>query len=233
MNKTKTMVFRRNARCRKTDVKIMYGVNEVKQVDSYKYLGVVVDETLSFKQHVEEIAVSGSRALGAVLGKSRELGDLGYASYDRLINSCVFSVLDYGAEITGAVASKVIEDVQNRATRFFMGVNRFCPLAVLNVEMGWMPSSYRRKLAMIRYYERLLKMDNNRIPKRIFLNSRNSTNGWSAKMRSIMEDFNLLQYWDIMSGVPHELLSFHVREKLKVETRAEIAQKPNCKHTKL
>lgn len=171
VEKTKCMIFRKNNRGTTDTIRVTYRGSQVGQVDNYKYLGVVFDETLSFKAHAEVIASSGSRALGAVLSRVSALKDLGYLTYDRLIRACVFSILDYGAEVVGFGKHNAIEDVQQRAARFYMGVNRFCPIPCLNAEMGWLESLVCRKYSAIRYYERLLRMDSERLPKKIFANT--------------------------------------------------------------
>lgn len=111
VGKTKTMSFRKSTRSKRTEVNVKFDGQMIEQVSDYKYLGVVVDEVLGFKLHMERVAHSGSRALGAVIGKTRDLKDLGLYSYDKLVTSCVFSILDYGAEVTGFVKSKQAEDV--------------------------------------------------------------------------------------------------------------------------
>lgn len=99
-----------------------------------------MDETLTFREHNARLSVAASRALGNVIGKTRELRDLGVYSYDKLVKSCVFSILDYGAEVRGFGYSKQLEDIQLRTAQFFLGVNKYCPLPCLNAEMAFFTS---------------------------------------------------------------------------------------------
>lgn len=148
VEKTKAVVFRRNQGCEHAAINLKYGTLHVEQVTEYKYLGVILDECLNYKKHNEAMASSGSRALGGVIGKTIHLRDLGFDTYDQLVRSCVFSILDYGAEVTGYVRGKNLEDVQYRAARFFLGLNKFSPLPCLNAEMGWYSCHTRHLIAM-------------------------------------------------------------------------------------
>ncbi len=81
---------------------------------------------------------------------------------------------------------------QNRAIRYFLGVHRFTPLLAINGDMGWIRSSDRRWVAMIRLWNRLVDMDHTRLTKRIFdadINSNGST--WSSEVKNIFEAVNM------------------------------------------
>lgn len=222
VSKTKCMSFQKSHRSPLSPISLNYAGMKIEQVRYYKYLGVTLDETLNYREHFDTMAASGSRALGAVLSKTRHLTDLGFMSYEKLISSCVFPVIDYGAEINGYLSSKALEDVQLRAARFYMGLPRSTPLPCLNSEMGWLDSLSRRMYAVNRYYRRLLRMDGSRLPKKVFLSARNSTSGWCHSVRQMLEFLNLSVYWEIQSDVPMELLDFTIREKYKSQIRSEI-----------
>ena len=61
---------------------------------------------------------------------------------------------------------KSINDVQYKTMRYFLGVNRFTPMLGLEGEMGWLPSRYRRDIDMIRYYNRVCRMGEDRLQKK-------------------------------------------------------------------
>ena len=71
---------------------------------------------------VETLAKAGSRALGALIGKTKENYDLGYGVYTQLYHSMVAPVLDYGCNswTTGEnINFRKIDQVQERAIRFY------------------------------------------------------------------------------------------------------------------
>lgn len=75
--KTKVMIFRHNASCKKTTCDVFYGGLPIEQVAEYKYLGVIFDATSSYKRCMESLGSSSSRALGALLTKIRDVKDIG------------------------------------------------------------------------------------------------------------------------------------------------------------
>ena len=53
---------------------------------------------------------------------------MSYNTYSKLVQSSVFSVLDYGSEIWGIYKYDPIQRVQNNAARVFLGLNKFAPI---------------------------------------------------------------------------------------------------------
>ena len=106
-------------------------------VDSYKYLGVYLDEFLTFSHTTEILATAGGRALGSMINKFRSLSDMGHSTYSKLYDSLVAPVTDYGSAIWGYKRYKQLDKVQNRATRFFTGVHKFAPIVGHVGDMGW------------------------------------------------------------------------------------------------
>ena len=56
-----------------------------------------------------------------------------------------------------------VEKVQNTGARVFLGVNLFTPILSIQGDIGWQLCQTRIELNMLRYWNRLLKMDDNRI----------------------------------------------------------------------
>ena len=98
MSKTKIMHFRAKNVNRCID-QIKLGSKVVEYTECYKYLGVYFNEFLEFDQHCKILTDSGTRALGAVIGKARKLENFGYKTFTKCIESSVYPVIEYGAEI--------------------------------------------------------------------------------------------------------------------------------------
>ena len=104
-----------------------------------------------------------------MISKIHDFKDVGYNTYTKMYNSCVVPVIDYCSGIWwGFKQFNKIDTLQNRAIRYFLGVHRFTPLLAINGEMGWTLSIYRRLVIMIRLWNRLINMDNNRLTKCVF-----------------------------------------------------------------
>lgn len=225
VDKTKTMVFRKNYQTRREDISVKYGHQTLEQVRNYKYLGIIFDECLNFGLAVDELSHSASRALGSVLNKCRTHRNTAYKSYCKMIEACVNPITDYCGEVLGHETQKRMEDIQYQACRSFLGVSKFTPLPCLNAEMGWLPTKYRRHKSVLRFYNQLLKMDDNRIPQRIFLKSVNNDRSWAGRTRVLMESVGLGIYWNMGIQIPNDLLHFYPKEKYKEEFHASVEAK--------
>ena len=78
-----------------------------------------------------------------------------------------------------------IDAVQNKAMRVFLGVHKFAANQMLDGDMGWYPSKLRRKISMLRLWNRLLKMNNIRLPKLIFEREFQLNGKWCQTIRNI------------------------------------------------
>jgi len=142
--------------------------NPIDVVDSYKYLGIILDQHLTYETVATTLAESGQRALGAVIAKYKKIHGLGYQTYSKLFHACVAPVLDYCSGVWGYKAFGKIDTVQHRAIRVYLGVHNFAPNAAITADMGWSPSQNRRKIEMLRLWNRLIEMNDNRLTKHIF-----------------------------------------------------------------
>ncbi len=80
-------------------------------IDTYKYLGVYFNEHLDFQFHCNTLKDAGTRALGAVIGKFRELNDIPYESFYKCFECNVNPVTDYGAEVWGYMKDSSTDQV--------------------------------------------------------------------------------------------------------------------------
>lgn len=227
--KTKVMVFRRNRNTRVYLSGVYYGETKIAVVSKYKYLGIMLDDVLDFKSCTELLSSSAGRGLGNIIEKSKNLKDLGFDTFDRLYKSCVCPILDYGAEVWGLKECKLIDDVQNRAARFYLGVGKRTPLVGLQGETGWLPSRSRRVLSMVRYFNKIIGMDSDRLPRRVFEHCRYRDNTWVEDLHEEMNKLYLEFHWRTMSPVNLKDLKQQLFERAQNEWRVAIADKPKLR----
>ena len=91
-----------------------------------------------------------------------------FDTYTKCVESSIYPVVDYGAEVWGYVRDTATDQVQLKAIRAFLGVNKFAPNIGIMGDMGWCPSHIRRKICMLRYWNRLIKLPDDRLTKLIF-----------------------------------------------------------------
>ena len=86
-----------------------------------------------------------------------------------------------------------MKTVQNRAMTSFLGVHRQAPLVGMLGDMGWLSSSSRRKIEIFQYRNRIMKLNNHRITKHIFLFDYNSNqrNTWSLYVKKLFLELDI------------------------------------------
>lgn len=173
-----------------------YGSKTLDYVSHYRYLGAVLDEHLSFNQCSKTLADAGHRALGAVISKFKQYKEIGYKTYSKLYNACVVPVTDYASAVWGYSKNSHSEQVQNKAIRCFLGVNQFTPIPGLQGEMGWMPAKFRKMKNMLRYWNRLVKMPNDRLTKKIFMHNQTVNSKWCQEIQEIFAKIDKNEIYD-------------------------------------
>ena len=167
LGKTNIVHFRpRNVQL--TDVKFIYDGEEVAKVPQYKYLGLVLTESLDYNVTAKMVANAASRALGLLIAKSRAHGGMPYNCFSKLYSCLIQSIIDYGAAIWGTRDFTCIQAVQNRASRYYLGVGKFTPSAAVQGDMGWRVVNHSQWLAVTRLWCRLINMDRNRLNSKVF-----------------------------------------------------------------
>lgn len=195
-NKSKCMHFRKG-RTQQSKHVFKIGQNSMETVETYKYLGVTFHEKNDFTQNAESLSKGAGRALGVIINTIHHLKDFGFKAFEKLFTSCVVPILDYGASSWGYRQFQSIDNVQNRALRYFLGVHRFAPILALHGDTGWVPSVYRRWHCMLRFWNRLITMDDARLTKRAFLHDYNMcTNNWCSDIKKLFCDIGMSLHYD-------------------------------------
>jgi hypothetical protein len=195
-SKSKCIHFRKG-RAQRTDFTFRIGDNELETVEAYKYLGVIFHEKHDFSNNCDALAKGAGRALGSIINKIHNYKEFGFKSFEKLYNSCVIPILDYCASVWGNKHFQQIDNIQNRAMRYFMGVHRFTPVLAMLGDTGWLPSRYRRWTSMLRLWNRLVCMDTNRLTYKLFeTDYRQCSNNWCSDLKTVMYTLGLNDNFD-------------------------------------
>ena len=166
-DKTKVVHFR-SSRKPVTLFKFSYGDMDLEIVKTYNYLGVNFDENLNFRDCIKARSDAASRAFGGIVSKCKQYSDVGYNTYCHLFDPFVVPVQDYACKIWWNSNINICDKITERAMRYYLGVNNLTPLPALYSEMGWLKCKYRHYIHVIRFWNRLVNMDNHRLIKHIF-----------------------------------------------------------------
>jgi hypothetical protein len=185
-NKSNIVHFRKKRKPRSQYI-FKLGTAAIEYVNQYKYLGLYLDEHLDYKYATNALSAAGSRALGALIDRYKRNPHMGYKTYYKLYNSYVTSITDYASCIWGFKKCDAFDVLQHKAQRVFLGVNRFSPNSFLDGDCNWLSPSFRRYVAILRYYNRLKKMHDERITKQVFAwDLQFQANTWSKDVLSIL-----------------------------------------------
>ena len=106
-----------------TEFQFHLGNSVIEICTTYKYLGIIMDEYLNFEENARTLSSSGSRALGSIISTYKRMKFMGYNTYYTLFTACILPILNYCSAVWGLKKFDVLEQVQCRAIRAYLGVN--------------------------------------------------------------------------------------------------------------
>ena len=192
INKTKVVHFRRKVRgVARSTTTFMLGREEIAYTDQYKYLGLILSEHLEWDLALQEIVKKANRALALLNHRARACGELHTNTYTMLFNQLVQPVIMCNACIWGHTENKSILGIQYSAMRFLLGVGKVCPIAGLFGETGWVPLAMTIKFQILRFRDRIRKMDQNRLTNKMYVWSKSISGrmakNWVGKTKALLE----------------------------------------------
>ena len=155
-------------------------------------------------------------------------------AYIKLFNTGVLPILNDSAEIWGFKDFKSINDIQNKAVRYFLGLHRFTPIPALCVEMGWNSLKIDRWLSMLKFWNICLQLNDNRLTTNIFewdfdMCSVHNYDNWSSDVREILSAASLLEIFKIKSSCHLPYLVDILKEIGVINWKAEVQNKPKLR----
>ena len=193
INSDKTQIVHfRPTRQQRSSFVWKFGDDILQTVSTYRYLGVFLHEHLDFKIMADAMSNAASRALGSLRYKLNNLKECRYDTITKLYLSCIVPILDYGASVWGYNNFSRPEAIQHRVIRYFLGVHRFAANSMIEGDMGWLPCVYRRRLAMLKFWNRLVMCNQNRLLYKVFIWDKSfvNSNSWMSEIKDIFVKIN-------------------------------------------
>ena len=122
--------------------------------------------------------------------------------------------------------------VQNRAMRYFLGVHKNAPTHAVQADMGWISVKFQHFLSILRFWNRPLKMKNERLTKKVaefqLININNSS--WFNNLYNILESVNKSHY--IIEGNYIDLtdIKFELSDLMHEESSNTVGYKPKLRN---
>ena len=198
LGKTKIIVFR-NGGFLKDIEKWFYKGDPIEVVSFYKYLGLYFTPKLVWSKTKDMLSKQALKAISNIYRYQRNFGRFNPKDMFKLFDTMVKPILCYGSEIWGFTYSEVIEKTHIRFCK------RYCSLSP-NVadffalgECGRLPLCTTYMSNCIKYWLRLLRMQESRYPKQCyFMLKRLDEVGrktWASSVRELLFSYGFGYVW--------------------------------------
>ena len=204
VGKTKAVIYRAVRAPVCSNPTLMYDGKSIEFVDSFKYLGIDLHCTQSFADAGLPRKESGQRALPAMLRRCRELGINDPLLQVKLFDALVQPVMMYAVEFWGAgdvLKGELAGDLVHRAfLRGVLGVRSGTPSMAVLAEAGRYPLRVFAAEMLLKYWNRLVRMEDDRLVKRAFVVSaalagattcRSRHKSWAGQAAAVLESLSL------------------------------------------
>jgi hypothetical protein len=178
-----------------------FGEKLIKEVDSYKYLGVELDRNLSFHDFKKRVKEKARKNVSRVWYMGMYDGCLSVKASINLYQALVRSVLEYSCEIWGDEDWEEGERVQREMGRRILRCSGSTTNEAVLGELGWWRLRTRRDFCKLKYWIKILLLDDNRLVKNIYDTSKQKyltegTNNWCRSLHILAKKYNLLDLWN-------------------------------------
>ena len=131
-------------KCNQLKLKV-HGQN-IQHVQSFKYLGMLLDPSLKWNLHIDKIC---ARISNLVRLLSRLRHTLTLSNLKIVYSATILPIFDYGDVLYGTATAKLtdsLQKLQNRAGRIILGVNPYSHTSVreIHARLGWKSLASRR-----------------------------------------------------------------------------------------
>ena len=198
LNKTEIIVFRRGGYLRNYE-KWTYKGNRIKTTSIYKYMGLLFTPMLSWTSAKIKLAAQAQKAIFSIQNYQRTFGYLQHSETFKLFDAIVKPVLCYASEIWGYEYSDIIESVQAGFCKRFLGINSSTNNCMALGECGRLPLNVTYQTNCIKYWCKLLQMQDSRYPKQPYemLKSLDDVGRitWATKIKMLLFQYGFGYVW--------------------------------------
>ncbi len=230
INKDKTKIIHfRNKRVKKTEKHFFIDNEEVEILDRYKYLGIILNEHLDFNVTASTLAGAAGRALGGIITKFNSFRNIGFKTYSKLYHSGVLPIMDYCSGVWGYGKYECCDKIQYRAQRYYLGVHQKTPLLALDGDIGWLNCQNRRHIEMFKMWNRLVKMDDTKLTRKIFDYDHRICKNWSREVKSLLAQIGEEDVYTNKSECDIDRITKSLNDSYHNEWRNNIQNKPKLR----
>ena len=196
--KTSIIVFRKGGHLSRHE-RWTYGDVELEVVNSYKYLGIALTTKLSTTQAVADFIPKAKRKIITILKALRKINCTGWGVFSKIFDAQIQPALLYAAEIWGTGRVETVEKVHLFAIKRFLRLSNKTPSIIVYGESGRYPLAVSSQIRSIKYWLRLLKLNQDRLPFGAYRCSQNLAErgkvSWAGRVKELLLKQGFGEVW--------------------------------------
>jgi len=107
------MLMTRRKRKEREDLEVYLNNNPLRQVKTIKYLGIIIDSKLTFREHITQATEKYKKIIFALSRSAKLNGGIGYKALKTLYTKGIQPLLLYGAPVWAeTIAKKITEKIK-------------------------------------------------------------------------------------------------------------------------
>ena len=168
-------------------------------LDSYCYLGIEFSSDGSWDKHIKSLITRNRQKLGGLYRVLHNYG-LDLRARRHILMAVLRPSLEYGCEVWSANKSqaKALESIQLRACKYVLGCSVTTCDEPVRADLGLETLKYRRDFRKLKWYRKVKRMNNERLPFKLLSNEWNKVKSrgrprkcWLSHINSLKKELNL------------------------------------------
>ncbi|XP_055907639.1 uncharacterized protein LOC129942637 [Eupeodes corollae] len=180
LDKSKILIFKSGRGRKCANEKWHYNGENIEVVTEFKYLGVIFTQNLSMEKHLKEKLMKAKCAISATWNRCFHNKSIAHSSKFKLFEAISASILFYAAQTWGTRQYDTVENLLRYYCKRIFQLPRSTPNYVIMLETGISPLFIRTLKMQVDYVTKVLKMDDNRLPKIVALEVIRTKTSWCA-----------------------------------------------------
>ena len=173
------------------------GDKEIKECDSYKYLGVTLKSNGSFSEHVDKIKEKAQKAYFSLISKSKEWGGFQPRLFLYLFEHTIIPILNYASEVWGFDEWAKLETLHLKACKYALGVRSNTTTDAIYAELGRMSLQRYRHISILKFYTRISLLSSERYASKAFSmlvkDTDSGCSNWVSQARDLQTRYEIQQ----------------------------------------
>ena len=174
--------------------------------------------------------------MAAAMAMGTQSGHLSVAVANLVWQTLVRTIVEYGAEIWGDERWEDLDILQRDMGKRILGLTESTTNEVVLGELGWWPMKARRDMLRLRYWRKIILMNNERLPKRVYdwELKRKTRNCWTAYTKKILIELGLREAWEKQEAKENKeewnrLIFDRIQDREQKNWRKRMTEKPKLR----